>query len=56
MIPAFHAENAFRSVLSLSGIVGDVHIHGTYALAFPAGNTLLFVTLDAHEGKIAHGF
>ena len=51
---AFHAKDAFRSVLPAARIVGYVHIHGTYAPALPAMNTFVFVAFDADQREIAH--
>ena len=52
---AFHAEDAFRAVLSVPRVVGRVHIHGAYPLAFPAADAFILVAFNAEQGEIAHG-
>ena len=56
VLDAFHAEDAFRAVLSVPRVVGRIHIHGAYPLAFPAIDAFVLVALDADQGEIAHGF
>ena len=46
ILGTLHAQNAFRSVLAFSRIVGHVHIHRAYCFTFAAGDTFLPVAFD----------
>ena len=48
------AENALRSVFSLTGLFVDLHIHGADPQAFAAMDALILVAMDAQQRKIAH--
>ena len=51
---AFHAQDAFRSVLALSWIISHIHIHRTYSPAFTAGYTFFLIALYPYQWKITH--
>ena len=52
---AFVAENTLGAVFAVAGFFVDLHVHGADPETFAAVDTLAFVTVDAQEGKVAHG-
>ena len=52
---ALVAEDALRPVFPLAGFLIDLHIHGADPQALAAVDAFAFVTVDAQQGKIAHG-
>lgn len=51
---AFHAENTLRPVLTLTGIIGYINIHGTYAFTLAAGNAFLLIAFYPEQRKVTH--
>ena len=51
---AFMAENTLCSVLPLARLFIDLHIHRADPQAFAAVDTLILITVDAQQRKIAH--
>ena len=54
VLHAFHAEDAFRAVLSFSRVIGHVHVHGAHPSALSAIDAFIFFARNAEQRKIAH--
>ena len=55
ILDTLHAEDTLRAVFPSPGIIGHIHIHGTYAFALSAVDAQILITFHTHQRKIAHG-
>ena len=54
LLYALHAQNTFRPVLPLPGVIRNLHIHRADSLASAAGDALCRITADAKQREVAH--
>ena len=56
LLLAFLAQNAFRGVFALAGVVVHFHLHRADVQTFATMDARFLVAADAEQGEVAHGF